>query len=403
MLRIGYVCPPEPVRPTPFTDPVHPINHMNQRSPAGWLRTVSAVLLFVLITLGLLEGALRLTVDRGTLYRGLSLYPELNRKKFESAFSKQYADKPFNMETYDPHLGWDFDIQGDRIRGKGAYPLQKSSGRYRIVAIGDSFTYGTNVDTAESFPSHLGQMLCHTEVLNMGVPGYGIDQAVLKYLAHGKTYAPDAVILGIFPDDYERASVPFHAFSKPWLQSTGNDYALANQPVPPPQTELERIRSEEADELYSLALLRNLWMQFNTLIQGKNPALDRIDGAVAHILKALQSELRDTGTQLLIVQIPSADMFTRPETPWERTASKHLTKIYRTLDIPHIDLYSAFRAQHAPEEIVGKFYVRLANGTTGHLSAAGNAEAARQIVDALRSIDPRLPPHICAAQAEPPT
>jgi GDSL-like Lipase/Acylhydrolase family len=377
---------------------------MNQRSPASWLRTVATFLLFVLITLGLLEGALRLTVDRGTLYRGLSLYPELNRKKFESEFSKQYADKPFNMETYDPHLGWDFDIRGDRIRGKENYPLKKPASGYRIVAIGDSFAYGTDVDTAESFPSHLEQILCNTEALNMGVPGYGIDQAVFKYLAHGKAYAPDAVILGIFLDDYERASVSFHAFSKPWIRpDEAGNYRLANRPVPLPQTELERIRSEEAHELYSLALLRNLWMRFNTLIQGEKSALDRIDGAVVHILKALQSELRDTGTQLLIVQIPGANMFTRPETPWERTVSKHLIKIYRALGIPYVDLYSAFRAQHAPEEIFGKFYVRLANGTTGHLSAAGNAETAKQIIEALRSIDARLPPHICPAQAKPPT
>lgn len=376
---------------------------MHQRSPAGWLRTVSAFLLFALITVGLLEGALRLTVDRGTLYRGLSLYPELNRKKFESAFSKQYDDKSFNGKTYDPHLGWDLDIQGDRIRGKENYPLGKAADGYRIVAIGDSFTYGTDVDTVQSFPAHLERMLCNTEVLNMGVPGYGIDQAVLKYLAHGKAFAPDTVILGIFADDYERASVPFHASSKPWirLDEDGN-YRAANQPVPPPRIELERIRGEEALELYSLALLRNLWMRFSTLIQGTKQPLDRIDGAVVHILKALQSELHDTGTQLLIVQIPGADKFTRPETPWEQTVSERLKKIYRVLGIPYVDLYRAFRARHTPGETVGKFYVRLANGTTGHLSAAGNAETARQIVDALRLMDARLPPGTCAVQAEPP-
>ena len=377
---------------------------MHHPSPAGWLRTASAVLLSVLITLGLLEAVLRLTVDRGTLYQGLSLYPELNHKKFESAFRKQYADKPFDMKSYDPHLGWDRDIRGDRIRGEKHYPLRKAADNYRIVAIGDSFTYGTDVDTDESFPAHLERMLCNTEALNMGVPGFGIDQAVLKYQIHGKAFAPDTVILGVFPDDYERTSVPFHAFSKPWIRpDKDGTYPVTNQPVPPPQAELERIRSEEARELYSLALLRNLWLRFNTLVQGENPALDRIDGAVAHILKGLQSELRDTGTQLLIVQIPGADMFTRAGTSWERTVSKRLIKIYRTLEIPYLDLYSAFRARHTPEEIVGKFYVRLANGTTGHFSAAGNAEAARQIVAALRAIDDRLPSHTCTAPAKPRT
>ena len=378
---------------------------MNQRLPAQWLRSLLAGLLFLLITVGLLEGALRLTVDSAALYRGLSLYPQLNRKKFERDFSARYTDKEnkLNTDTFDPHLGWDFDIDGDRIRGNEIHRTEKVPGHYRIVTIGDSFTYGTDVEANDSFPASLQKRLCNTEVLNMGVPGYGIDQAVLKYLAHGSAYAPDVVILGIFVDDYERASVPFHAFSKPWLQPTGDgSYRLANQPVPEPQAELDRIRNEQSGEFYSFAFLHNLSMQIRTLIDGKGPAFDRIDGGIAHILKLLQAELRSTGSQLLIVQIPSGDMFTRPNTSWEQAVSKRLKAIYQRLNIHYIDLSSAFRSYHSAEQIVNNYYVHLGNGTTGHLNANGNAVAAQQMIAALRSIDSRLLPEDCVAPAKPP-
>ena len=39
------------------------------------------------------------------------------------------------------------------------------------------------------------------EVLNLGVGGYGTDQAFLKYLAQGRRYSPDAVVLTTFKND----------------------------------------------------------------------------------------------------------------------------------------------------------------------------------------------------------
>lgn len=65
-----------------------------------------------------------------------------------------------------------------------------------IIAIGDSFTFGTNVDSDHSWPKVLGQML-NKNVYNYGVGGYGIlqysyilDRAVEKN--------PEAIVVGLF-------------------------------------------------------------------------------------------------------------------------------------------------------------------------------------------------------------
>jgi hypothetical protein len=81
---------------------------------------------------------------------------------------------------------------------------------YRIITIGDSFTYGMNVDTGRSWPDELEGMLnrgpvctgIRYEVINLGVAGYDIEYSVERLLRRGLAYKPDLVIW--FPTEYER-------------------------------------------------------------------------------------------------------------------------------------------------------------------------------------------------------
>ena len=94
----------------------------------------------------------------------------------------------------------------------------------------------------------------------MGVVGYGIDQAVLKYQAHGEQYDPDVVLLGTFPHNYIRTALPFYGYSKPvfeYEESTGTMH-LTNTDIPPPQEVYDALDRElDPPTLYSLAFLRN--------------------------------------------------------------------------------------------------------------------------------------------------
>jgi hypothetical protein len=50
------------------------------------------------------------------------------------------------------------------------------------------------------------------EVLNFGVPGYGLDQAYLRYLRDGRQFHPLIVIIGIYADDVNRGMSVWHPF-----------------------------------------------------------------------------------------------------------------------------------------------------------------------------------------------
>ncbi|MGE3521017.1 MAG: hypothetical protein AB7J63_18905, partial [Vicinamibacterales bacterium] len=64
---------------------------------------------------------------------------------------------------------------GIRMNENAVRPLPRGA----ILAVGDSFTAGSEVDNAESYPAHLEDLL-GTPVLNAGSGGWGVDQMVLQ-------------------------------------------------------------------------------------------------------------------------------------------------------------------------------------------------------------------------------
>ena len=69
----------------------------------------------------------------------------------------------------------------------------------RIVVLGDSFPMGLAVDAHETFPKQLEKRLMKTSVLNLGVAGYGPDQALGVLKRYALALAPDTVILTLYP------------------------------------------------------------------------------------------------------------------------------------------------------------------------------------------------------------
>ena len=61
---------------------------------------------------------------------------------------------------------------------------------FRVLAIGDSYTYGAEVNAEQTYSEQLEKLLPGSEVINMGVSAYGIDQAVIKYLKYGPLIIP---------------------------------------------------------------------------------------------------------------------------------------------------------------------------------------------------------------------
>ena len=75
------------------------------------------------------------------------------------------------------------------------YPAQKPAGKTRILAIGDSFTFGTGIAYGDRFTDVLESGFDDLEVITMAVPGSGHDQQLMQFVHEGIGYRPDHVFV----------------------------------------------------------------------------------------------------------------------------------------------------------------------------------------------------------------
>ena len=89
------------------------------------------------------------------------------------------------------------------FRGRENYP--KKSDKFRIMALGDSFTFGVGVNEDETYIKRLGkyiqdQLSIPTEAYNLGVGAYGTIQEYLVFQKF-QFLKPDLVIIGFLARD----------------------------------------------------------------------------------------------------------------------------------------------------------------------------------------------------------
>src|SRR5262249_2909662 len=107
------------------------------------------------------------------------------------------------------------------IRGRREYADQRPPGVTRVLVFGDSLTFGDEVSDDETYAAQLERMLPATEVINLGVHGYGHDQMLLYLEEVGARYRPDLVLLGFVGIDMERNLLGFRDFAKPRFDLEG--------------------------------------------------------------------------------------------------------------------------------------------------------------------------------------
>jgi hypothetical protein len=97
-----------------------------------------------------------------------------------------------------------FTTNSAGLRGAKEYAPIKPAGTYRIIVLGDSVALGHGVGDEETFAALLERALTPirpTEVLNLGVSGYGTAEELIQLRHVGLSYQPDLVVLAYFPND----------------------------------------------------------------------------------------------------------------------------------------------------------------------------------------------------------
>jgi hypothetical protein len=161
--------------------------------------------------------------------------------------SRGWALKPAinGMAVFDGKI---LNSNSKGLRGKTEYEYGRQAGKHRILALGDSFTFGDEVSDDETYAHNLERFLCDTEVLNLGVSGYGHDQMLLYLKQEGVKYQPDVVLVGFVQLDVPRNIFKFFGYAKPKFELHGNELRLTNVPILSPEEMRDR-------EFYRLKML----------------------------------------------------------------------------------------------------------------------------------------------------
>jgi len=351
-----------------------------ERAIKNLLVTAAALLL----SLAAAELVLQTLVKPSRLYSTLRSVPAANQWKNEVRFWERHqARKDSLVGGHDPLLGWEQNANRERLRGSQRSAKEPES--TRIVAIGDSFTYGNEVADNENFAALLDADP-GLQVFNMGVPGFGIGQAYLKYRHFGARRNPDVVLFGIYVDDYERTSMQFTSAAKPGFAVIDDQLAVLGQPVPTPDTELARIARSLDERTLIIDAVKNLWLKATTGAAAERAFFANTDRVVGKILSALSDSLSER-QQLLIVHIPRAESFTDDADPFRLAMGERLLAIYARLGLRHVDLGAGFRNTASDREGFADYYVHRPGGSVGHLSPQGHRAAAALIRAALATAD----------------
>lgn len=88
------------------------------------------------------------------------------------------------------------------------HPLDKSDGTFRILGLGDSFTYGVGVALEETYLHRLEARLNaregshpRVEIVKAGMPRYFPEAERLLLEKYGMMFSPDLVVVGLLPND----------------------------------------------------------------------------------------------------------------------------------------------------------------------------------------------------------
>src|SRR6185436_19517966 len=165
------------------------------------MRLTSLVAVSAAVALGVLEVGLRLCgigSAAGSSAR-FELDPDLIYR-LRAANVVRWSTAEFTETSHTNALG---------MRGGEVGP--KAAGETRVLALGDSFTYGHGVQDDEAYPAVLERELRGSvpgvRVLNAGVPGYSTDQSYTYFLRDGAALAPDLLLVGVhcsdISDNYE--------------------------------------------------------------------------------------------------------------------------------------------------------------------------------------------------------
>ena len=256
--------------------------------------------------------------------------------------------------------------QGFRDRSYGPKP----PGVFRILTIGDSFTFGLGVDQHEVYSkvleSILNKQTAQTfEVINGGAPGYSTHQELILLKEAGLALEPDLVLVGFYPfNDLRDNQLPINRYALAYgylYDEKGYNVVLQNEksglPIPfkgylwahfnayrfladryhklksswtyAPLSDVGDREKERADESQD---------QSNRPVTLTKPIVDK---KTSRLFREIAEVTRGNGGQAVMLLIPDIKQVANPESMWKPQWDQYKTMASLNT-MPVIDLSPVF-------------------------------------------------------------
>ncbi|MBM3623550.1 MAG: hypothetical protein FJX20_23010 [Alphaproteobacteria bacterium] len=279
------------------------------------------------------------------------------------------------------HVHITYGADGFRLHRQGKPP---STMEPPILVVGDSFAMGAEVGDDESWAAYMEEAL-DRRVLTGGVPGYGIDQVVLRAESLIGKYRPDTLIVGLIADDVERARMRIlWGMPKPYFEIEDGKLVLRNVPLsaPDPNPRVDLLRRVLGYSYLMDVAVRRLgheawwWRGQPGHIEPAHDYGDKVACLLMDRLAALRDQHK---TRVVLVaqysiQAWEAEHLRRHEVAVVRAVAD----CARVRGIDTIDTYAAVAEAVRAHGIAGSY-------TGIHMNPAGNRLTARLILDWLEA------------------
>jgi len=340
-----------------------------------------------------------------------------------AALARGEAGPPRSV-VLDGELGWAprpdtavgpyrYDACGARVGTAGPLARERQPGVRRIVAVGCSFTHGDEVPGDATWCSRLDEARPDVEVANLGVGGYGADQALLRLRRDGLSLRPDEVWFGWLPAASLRVTELYRPALrhldtavgfKPRFVLDGDTLRLVPCPARDPATALALLSDQQAflsavgeadfwvrrcpsayapflgHASHVSALARLLLTRFESGGRRAADWLARPDGEPRRVLLAVVSALRDeseaAGARFRLLVLPDQDGLAEAARPDGPSWSGCLDEL-RARGVDVLDLAPALLAAGALRD--GTLW--QAGGHYGPVLHAAVAEALAEALD----------------------
>lgn len=357
--------------------PSSPTEPATRRTPL-WLNLALSALVLLLLLL-LVEGFSSLLMSVKAA-RHTMFMREVSHTRHDAELGWSHRPSMQVPDQYGPGLGITTNAQG--FRATEDYTRAVPAGRYRLVALGDSFTMGYGVSDTDHYPAQMQAACPGLQTVNMGQGGYGLDQDYLWYKRDGVALDTQVLLVALIAHDFFRmGSDKFIGYPKPTLEVEGQALVVKNVPVPTSWMTNTSARKAltfvESLAVYRLALAvaRHAAPPADAVFYGAiSPQVMAAAGKALDDLAALS---KARGQQMVLVYLPVADLL-----PQEPSREATWMQAYaEQAKLPFINLVPEF-SRLAPARQAGMFLVDK------HYTAEGNRVVAQAL---LRELSLRLP------------